>query len=83
MCRHLQRTIDYLFDFHDLKIIETVRGKSWGVCYLIDGNIPFGEIIHEVQVDNNVTISKENGLICCKMCWENIAEYSRYYNKWQ
>jgi hypothetical protein len=82
MCMHLQKTLDYLSAFHGLKVVSKVNGKGWGVGYLIGGDIPFKQVIKDRQVDSGVGVFEEEGIISCRVCWENIAEYSRYEGKW-
>lgn len=82
MCSHLQQTLNYLSIIHGIKIVKIVNGKGWGAGYLVSGNIPFLEIIKEKQIDICVTMSLVDGLISCEVCWENIAEYSCYKDKW-
>ncbi|WP_406828496.1 hypothetical protein [Microbulbifer sp. ARAS458-1] len=79
---HLKKTLDYLENAHGLKVARTVNGKGWGVGYLMNGEIPFQEIIREKQLEGGVTVSTEHGLISCAACWENIAEYARYNGNW-
>lgn len=82
MCMHLQRTLDYLSDVHGLKVVSTVNGKGWGVGHLVNGEIPFQQVLEEKQLDDGVTQSPQHELISCGACWENIAEYSRYNGNW-
>jgi hypothetical protein len=82
MCVHLQTTLDYLSKEHDINVITKVNGKGWGVGYLVGGDIPFDQILKGKKLDGAVSLSKEEGLISCRACWENIAEYSRYKGKW-
>lgn len=82
MCVHLQKTLNYLSENHGLKVVSTVNGKGWAVGYLVNGEIPFQQVLKERQLDAGVELSQEHGLISCRACWENIAEYSRYKGKW-
>ena len=82
MCIHLKPILDYLSNEHDIKVVKTTNGKGWGVGYLVNGEIPYDEIIKNKILCCGVTASQEHGLISCKECWENIAEYNRYHNHW-
>jgi hypothetical protein len=82
MCIHLQPILEYMKSEHGIRINKTVNGKGWGVGYLVGGEIPYDEIIKKKMLSGGVTASKEHGLISCKECWENIAEYERYQNNW-
>ncbi len=82
MCTHLKKTLDYLFAEHGIKVVSKVNGKSWGVGYLVDGKIPFEQIVKDKKLDGGVGFSEKEGLISCRACWENIAEHDRYRNNW-
>ena len=82
MCMHLKPILNYLESEHNLKVIKYVNGKGMGVGNLVDGQIPFDEIINKKLLSSGVTVSKEHGLITCRECWENIAEHNRYNNNW-
>ena len=82
MCIHLKKTLDYLLKEHGIEVVSKVNGKSWGVGYLVGGKIPFEQILRERKLDEAVGFSKEEELISCRACWENIAEHDRYKNNW-
>ncbi len=83
MCDHLEPIIEFLEKEHNLKVVEVATGKGWGGGNLVNGEIPFDDVIKKMKLPRAVTVSKEHGLITCGMCWDNIAEYNRYHKKWQ
>ena len=82
MCEHFREILNFLSQEHGIEVVSKVNGKSWGVGYLVNGKIPFNEVIASKKFGNTVKVSRDHEIIACSACWENIAEFSRYNGKW-